>query len=156
MRKSMRRRLPAAAAGGLGVLLAGAFTAAHGQRAALHDIPWYMTHDAARAATLNLCRSDHSFARDVDCANAETAEDRLWSQRAARGPQPGGRQQPGRQTRTSPVDDILLSPTYWAENRLARIGTLAECRTALTRYPPDVCAAARQGEALDTAKQPRP
>ena len=155
MQGTMRPRL-SAVAGSLGVLLAGTFTAAHAQPASLHDIPWYMAHDAARAATLKLCRSDHRFARDVDCANAETAEDRLWSQRAAGGAQPGTRTQPGGRPRSSPLDDILLSPTYWAENRLARIGTLAECKTALTRYPPDVCAAARQGEGLDAARRNRP
>ena len=94
MQGTMRPRL-SAVMGGLGVLLAGAFNAAHGQPASLHDIPWYMAHDAARAATLKLCRNDHSFARNVDCAKAETAEDRLWSQRAAGGSQPQGRPQPG-------------------------------------------------------------
>ena len=149
MQRTMRSRL-SVVVGGLGVLLAGTFTAAHAQPASLHDIPWYMAHDAARAATLKLCRSDHRFARDVDCANAETAEDRLWSQRAAGGAQPGGRPRP------STLDDILLSPTYWAENGLSRVGVLASCKNPVTRYAPDVCAAARQGEALAAARRSRP
>ena len=151
----MRRRLPATLLGGFGLLLGGALAAAHGQARSLHDIPWYMANNAARAATIKLCRSDHRFARDVDCLNAETAEDRLWGQRAANGALPGQRLAQGRSP-SSMLDDVLLSPQYWADNRLARIGTLAECKTALTRYPPDVCAAARQGDALDAARRPRP
>ena len=155
MQETMRPRL-SAVVGGFGVLLAGAFTAAHAQPASLHDIPWYMAHDAARAATLKLCRSDHRFARDVDCANAETAEDRLWSQRAAGGAQPGGQAQPGGRPRLTIFDDTLLSPTYWADNRLARVGTLVGCNKPIPTNQPDVCAAARQGEALDAARRSRP
>ena len=155
MQENTRPRL-SAVLGGLGVLLAGTFTAAHAQPASLHDIPWYMAHDAARAATLKLCRSDHRFARDVDCANAETAEDRLWSQRAASGAQPGTRTQPGGRPRPTLFDDTVLSPTYWAENRLARIGKLAGCNKPVPTSLPDVCAAARQGEALDAARRSRP
>jgi len=146
--KNLRRRLAATLLGGFGLLLGGALATAHGQATSLHDIPWYMGHDAARLATLNLCRNDHRFARDADCLNAETAEDRLYGQRAAR----KGQLAQGR-SRSSVFDDDLLSPKYWADNRLARIGTLAECKTALTRYPPDVCAAARQGDALDAARR---
>lgn len=147
MRRTTRHSA-ATALGGLGFLLGGALAAAHGQPASQHDIPWYMANNAARAARINLCRSDHRFARDVDCLNAETAEDRLYAQRAAR-----AGQLPQRGSRSSAFDDDLVSPQYWADNRLARIGTLAECKTALTRYPPDVCAAARQGDALDTARR---
>jgi len=148
MQRNMRRRLAAPLLGGFGLLLGGALAIAHGQPKSLHDIPWYMANNAARAATINLCRSDHRFARDVDCLNAETAEDRLYGQRAAR----AGQVSPGR-SRSSVFDDDLLSPQYWADNRLARIGTLGECKTALTRFPPDVCAAARQGDALDAARR---
>ena len=155
MQGNTRPRL-SAVVGGLGILLAGTFTAAHAQPASLHDIPWYMAHDAARAATLKLCRSDHRFARNVDCANAETAEDRLWSQRAAGGAQPGRQAQPGGRPRLTLFDDTLLSPTYWAENRLARTGTLAACKNPAAGYAPDVCAAARQGEAIDAARRSRP
>ena len=148
MQGNTRPRL-SAVVGGLGVLLAGSFTAAHAQPASLHDIPWYMANDAARAATLKLCRNDHRFARDVDCANAETAEDRLWSQRAAK----GGQQSQGR-SRSSVFDDDLLSPQYWADNRLTRIGVLASCKNRVTIYQPDVCAAAQQGDTLDAARRP--
>ncbi len=146
------RRLPATLLGGFGLLLGGTLATVHGQPRSLHDIPWYMANNAARAATINLCRSDHRFARDVDCLNAETAEDRLWGQRAAKGALPGQKLAQGRSP-SSMLDDVLLSPQYWADNRLARIGTLAECKTALTRYPPDVCAAARQGDALDGTRR---
>lgn len=148
MEPNVRRRLTAAALGSFGLLLGGALAIAQGQPTSQHDIPWYMANNAARSARINLCRSDHRFARDVDCLNAETAEDRLYGQRAAR----AGQLSQGR-SRSSVFDDDLVSPQYWADNRLARIGTLAECKTALTRYPPDVCAAARQGDALDTARR---
>ena len=148
MATSPRRRLATGLLGGFGLLLGGALATAHGQATSLHDIPWYMANNGARAATLNLCRNDHRFARDTDCLNAETAEDRLFGQRAAR----NGQLAQGR-SRSSVFDDDLLSPRYWADNRLARIGTLAECKTALTRYPPDVCAAARQGDALDSGRR---
>lgn len=109
----------------------------------LHDIPWYVAHDRARVATLNLCRSDHRFSRDVDCANAETAATAEWANRTGRGT-------PARRgsSRVMTLDEMLTSPTYYVENRLARVGTLASCRSA--RPPPaDECAAARQGEAMD-------
>lgn len=137
--------------GGAGVLLGGV-VAAQGQTTSLHDIPWYMEHNAARSATLNLCRSDHRFSRDVDCANAETAEDRLWGQRAAQGALPGQRQtRPG----ASPFSD-LVSPSYWAANKLARLGALAGCNRPVPTVQPDVCAAARQGDAMAGAAGRRP
>jgi len=46
--------------GGAGILLGSALGGASASRGqavtSLHDIPWYMGHDAARSATLNLCR----------------------------------------------------------------------------------------------------
>lgn len=150
MQRNMRRRLAAPLLGGFGLLLGGALATAHGQPKSLHDIPWYMANNAARAATINLCRSDHRFARDVDCLNAETAEDRLWGQRAASGALPGQRQvQKG-----GGLFDDLISPQYWAANRLARIGVIAACKHPPSVYTPDVCAAAQQGDALDT-RRPR-
>ena len=141
----MPRRTSAALLGGLGLLLCGTLVPAHGQPRSLHDIPWYMANHAARAATINLCRSDHRFARDVDCLNAETAEDRLYGQRAAR----TGQLPPQGRSRRSAFDDDLLSPQYWANNRLTRMGVLASCRNPPTVYTPDVCAAAQRGDALD-------
>jgi len=135
----MRQHLVATALGAFGLLLAGSFAPVRAQ-SSLHDIPWYMTHDAARAATTKLCQSDHRFAHDVDCANAETAETRLWGQRSAKAAQ---------------FDD-QTSPQYWAANRLLRIGVLAACRHPPSVYMPDVCAAAQQGDSMDTAKRPRP
>ena len=146
--------LAAAALGGFGLLLGGAPATAHGQGTSLHDIPWYMANNAARAATIKLCRSDHRFARDTDCLNAETAEDRLWGQRAANGALPGQRLAQGR-SRSSVFDDDLLSPQFWANNRIVRQGTLAGCNRPVPTEQPDVCAAARQGDALDT-RRPRP
>ncbi len=148
------RRLPATLLGGFGLLLGGTLATAHGQPRSLHDIPWYMANNAARAATINLCRSDHRFAHDVDCLNAETAEDRLWGQRAATGALPGQKQAQGR-SRSSVFDDDLLSPQYWAKNRIVRLGTLAGCNKPVPTEQPDVCAAARQGDTLDT-RRPRP
>ena len=151
MHKNMRHCLAATLLGSFGLLLGGALATAHGQsRQPLHDIPWYMANPAARAATINLCRTDHRFARDVDCLNAETAEDRLYGQRAAR----AGQVSPGR-SRSSVFDDDLLSPQYWANNRLARQGTLVSCNRPVPIVQADVCAAARQGDALDT-RRPRP
>jgi len=142
--------------GGAGILLGSALgdaSATYGQATtSLHDISWYMSHDAARSATLNLCRNDHRFARDADCLNAETAEDRLWGQRAARGAAPGQRQvQKG-----GGLFDELTSPQYWANNRLLRSGTLAGCNKPVPTEQPDVCAAARQGDAMDAARRGRP
>jgi len=148
MQRNMRRRLAAPLLGGFGLLLGGALATAHGQPKSLHDIPWYMANNAARAATINLCRSDHRFARDVDCLNAETAEDRLYGQRAAR----AGQVSPGR-SRSSVFDDDLLSPQFWADNRLSRIGAIASCRNHPAFYGPAVCAAIQQGDALDTARK---
>ncbi len=154
MQRNMRRHLAARLLGGFGLLLGGALATAHGQPKSLHDIPWYMANNAARSATINLCRSDHRFARDVDCLNAETAEDRLWGQRAANGALPGQKQAQGR-ARSSVFDDDLLSPQYWANNRLVRQGTLVSCNRPVPIVQADVCAAARQGDALDT-RRPRP
>lgn len=135
-----RSILPALAVGlAVGV---GAHAPAHAQAQAAHDIPWYMANDRARAATLDLCRSDHSYDRDTDCANAETAENRLWAARAsaaARGAAPAGR---GR------VPDPLSSPMYWVENPLSRIGRLAACRNPVTSMTPEQCAAVRRGELM--------
>lgn len=141
--------------GGAGILLGsvlGGASASRGQATtSLHDIPWYMSHDAARSATLNLCRNDHRFARDADCLNAETAEDRLWGQRAAKGVGLGQKQA---QNRAGPFDD-LTSPQYWAANRAGRQGLLIGCNRPVPTVQADVCAAARQGDALD-ARRPRP
>ncbi len=154
MARNMRRLIGLLSSAGilLGSVLGGA-SASRGQATtSLHDIPWYMGHDAARSATLNLCRNDHRFARDADCLNAETAEDRLWGQRAAKGAAPGQRQA----QKGGGLFDDLISPQYWAANRLLRAGTLAGCNRPVPTVEPDVCAAARQGDALDATRRGRP
>jgi len=134
----MRRRLSATAWGAFGLLLAGSSAPVHGQ-SSLHDIPWYMAHDAARAATTKLCQSDHRFAHDVDCANAETAETKLWGQRSAKF-----------------AFSDMTDPHYWAaQPRLGRSGILAGCNRPVPTYTPEVCAAARQGDVL-AGSQARP
>lgn len=123
--------------------------AGHNARAAepprgrsLHDIPWYVAHPEERRVTLQLCRNDHALGRLPDCANAETAETRLWERRARQQSVTGGRSR-------SP-NETLQDPTYWAQNRLTRAGALAQCRTGnlglLTRAD---CLAAERGEATD-------
>ncbi len=146
------RRLAATAWGAFGLLLAGSSAPVRAQ-SSLHDIPWYMAHDAARAATTKLCQSDHRFAHDVDCANAETAETRLYAQRAA-GAAGSGQLSAGRSH--SSVFDEQVSPQYWAANRLTRIGVLAACKHPPSVYAPDVCAAAQQGDAMDPVRKSRP
>ena len=149
MAKIMRRRRTVAAWGAYVLVLAGGVAPALAQPTSLHDIPWYMAHDAARTATLNVCRSDHRFSHDVDCANAETATDRLWGQRAAGGAAPG--QAHG----SSSLFGDLVSPQYWADNRLNRIGVIASCKAHIAFYKPETCAAAQQGDALDNARRSR-
>lgn len=117
-----------------------------GQAQVVRDIPYFMRSPQERAATLKLCRDDHRYDRRPECANAATAEDRLWAmrQRAGTPEQPGGRAAPN-------LDTFQLSPTYWARTRLARRATLATCRLHPgMAYPAKVCAAAEQGELLDT------
>ncbi len=148
----IRRRVTAIAWGAFGLLLAGSSALVRAQ-SSLHDIPWYMANNAARAATINVCRSDHRFAHDVDCANAETAEDRLYARRAA-GAAGGGQLSAGRSR--SSVFDEQTSPQYWASNRLTRLGVLAACKHPPSVYAPDVCAAAQQGDAMDPVRKSRP
>ena len=140
----------AKAASSLLVLAALAISCSQAVAAELHDIPWYMYNSAVRAATIKLCRSDNRFAHDVDCLNAESAEDRLWAARpSAETPeQPGG---PRRKT----LADFILSPSYWAQNRTARLGVLTSCRSHPgLSYRPDVCAAAAEGNRLDPVVHP--
>ncbi len=138
MATNIRRRWMGAAWGAAVLLLAGSAAPVRAQ-SSLHDIPWYMAHDAARTATMKLCQSDHRFAHDVDCANAETAETRLWGQRSAK----------------SAFGD-LTSPQYWAANRLSRMGAMTSCRNHPAFYGADVCAAIQQGDALDASRRGRP
>ncbi len=121
--------------GSAGILVAGVLgstSASYGQATtSLHDIPWYEAHPAIRKATMKLCQSDHRFAHDVDCANAETADTKAW----------------GKQSRQFAFGD-LVSPEHWAANALGRKGILWGCDRPVPTYVPETCAAARQGDVL--------
>ncbi len=107
--------------------LAAAFAlplAAQAGPRALHDVPWYEAHNAARIATLKLCLRDEIYGRLPNCANAERAADGVMYGKD------GNR-------------DFLDYPEYWSQNRLARANALAQCKAGrglLVRY----CAAVRQ------------
>ena len=102
------------------------------------DIPWFEAHPRERLATLQSCRDDERLARGAICANAERAQDRVEARQSSR------------QTRTrapSTIDSVLTDPGYWASNRIARAGALAECTAGL--LPAAQCAAVRAGESMD-------
>lgn len=108
------------------------------------DIPWFQAHGPAREATLRVCRSDHRYDRSVECLNADTAGTLDWGRRsaqAARHGRSGGELFPQ-----------LSDPSYWAQNRLARVGVLAACGNPKTGYAPSTCAAARQGAAMEARR----
>ncbi|MGE3280021.1 MAG: EexN family lipoprotein [Alphaproteobacteria bacterium] len=46
-------------------------------------IPWFEAHPAERSAVLKRCRDDHRLGRSALCANAETAETRVYRRRLA-------------------------------------------------------------------------
>lgn len=103
------------------------------------DIPWFMGHQAAREATLKICRNDHRFARDVTCLNAETAADRAWATQRGQRPMP----------------TEFQTPSFYATNDLTRITTLALCRKHPgVMYSPRTCAAAEAGDRMASV-QPR-
>ncbi len=112
---------------------------------ALHDIPWYQAHGPAREATTRLCHSDHSYGHNVDCMNAETAGTLDWGRRSAN----AARQGTGTTRPDGEFFPYLRDPSYWAQNRLARVGVIAACNVPRTSYAPSTCAAARQGDAMD-------
>ena len=63
-------------------LAAGALAAP--ARAAEYDIPWFSANPAARQHWLRACTADHRLARDLRCANAQSAESLDYSRRLAR------------------------------------------------------------------------
>lgn len=146
----MARSILPALAVGL-VVSVGAQAPAQAQTQAAHDISWYMANDRARAATIAMCRSDHSYDRDADCANAETAENRLWAERASAA---AGGTVPPRGRLPDKPGDILRSTTYWLQNPLSRIGTLAACRNPVTNMTPEQCAAARRADVMARTSVP--
>ncbi len=137
------RRPVAALAGVLALLLGGTVAPVRAQgTTSLHDIPWYAAHPAERNAILKFCQSDHRFARNLDCLNAETGGTQAWGEESAR--------RAG--LRGGPFDD-LTNPQYWANNGLSRIAALASCAHPPTVYDRDTCAAARQGAAIAAARR---
>lgn len=86
---------------------------------ARRTIPWYMSHQSERAATIAACRDDATYARSPDCANAEMAETRLWAGRARNGAPAASRRQS--------LIEALNSPDLYS-NRMFRTATLANCR----------------------------
>lgn len=102
------------------------------------DVPWFEAHPRERLAALQSCRDDERLARGAICANAERAQDRVEARQNAR------------QMRTrapSTIDSVLTDPSYWASNRIARAGALAECSAGL--LPAAQCSAVRAGESMD-------
>ena len=99
---------------------------------ATHNIPWYAEHEAARNEMLRLCRSDYSYAKRNDCLNAEQGEAVAYHRKLQR-------QNIG--------NDPLNDPSYWAQNKIARISALAECKSGrLVVMTPSSCAAAKAAE----------
>lgn len=133
-------------------LLAACWTPALAQPVR-HDIPWFEARPAERAATLRACRNDERLARQATCANAEHAANRVGARERAR----AASVEEHRRSRT--IDDMLADPGYYAANRVARAGLLAECATGgvpggmkpLAQH----CAAARAGAALDPGARGR-
>jgi hypothetical protein len=80
------------------------------QPAALHDIPWYVGHSAARETTLTWCHQDSSRADSFDCQNAQAAAAGTMF----------------RDTGNRDPND-MMSPAYWSANPLARAGVLLAC-----------------------------
>lgn len=123
---------------------AACWTPARAQAPVLHDIPWYQTHGGERAVTLRLCRNDERLARLADCANAELAQNRVDSRDRANAAGLNGRR------RTPTIDEVLADPRYYAQNRIARAGVLAECASGGGMgHSARECAAARAGAAMD-------
>ena len=77
---------------------------------ALHDIPWYVAHTAAREATLSWCHQDSSRADSFDCQNAQAAAAGTMF----------------RDTGNRDPND-MMSPAYWTANPIARAGVLRGC-----------------------------
>ncbi len=138
---------------GLVVLASAAWGTSALAQPARHDIPWFEARPAERAATLRACRNDERLARQAVCANAEHAANRVGAQDRARAAGLSER----RRIRT--IDDVLADPSYYAANRVARAGLLAECATGgvpggmkpLAQH----CAAARAGAAMDQGSRAR-
>lgn len=138
---------------GLAVLASAACWTSALAQPAPHDIPWFEARPAERTATLRACRNDERLARQAVCANAEHAANRVGARERARTAGVEER----RRSRT--IDDVLADPSYYAANRVARAGLLAEC--AIGGAPGGMkplaqhCAAARAGAAMDQGARNR-
>lgn len=85
--------------------------AAIARQPALHDIPWYTSHDQVRQVTLRMCHQNATLQHaSDDCENAERAEATV----------------PFRGTARHPLN-YLYSPAYWSQNPLSRSGELVAC-----------------------------
>ena len=119
-------------------------------QSSLHPVPWYEQHDAARAATLRLCRDDAALARLPDCENAELAQNRVEARDRAAAPARGSART--RWTgRTQTIDEMLSDPAHY-DNAVTRAVALGNCAnpeklTPGMRPRPEHCAAARAAEA---------
>lgn len=78
-----------------------------------HSVPWFVQHTDARREALRLCRDDHRLitAKDTGpiCANAETAETRVYAS----------------QQKLALRD--LDTPQWWTSNPALRSAALAAC-----------------------------
>lgn len=129
--------------------------AAHTQPV-LHDIPWYVAHDAARAVTLRMCRDDARLARLPDCENAELAQNRVDARDRFGAPASGSART--RWTgRTQTIEEMLSDPAHY-DNAVTRAVTLGNCARPENLSPgmrprPEFCAAARAAEAAASARK---
>lgn len=131
-------------------VLAAAAPASRAQTGSLHPVPWYEQHDAARAATLRLCRDDAALARLPDCENAELAQNRVEA-RARSGPSPSGSARARWTGRTQTIDEMLSDPAHY-DNAVTRAVALNNCARPENLAPsvrprPEHCAAARAADA---------
>lgn len=123
---------------------ASCWTSAHAQAPVLRSVPWYEEHGGERVVTIRLCRNDERFARLAECANAELAQNRVDARTRANAAGLNGRR------RTPTIDEVMADPRYWAQNRVARAGVLAECASGGGMgHSARECAAARAGAAMD-------
>lgn len=113
-----------------------------------YDVPWFEARERERLAALRACRDDERLARSAVCDNAERAQDRVEARERA------ARSGLGRRAGPRRIEDFLTDPAYWADNRVARAGALADCAAGRV-FVPGQCAAVRAGEAMDRDPAPR-
>lgn len=121
----------------------GSWAPAYAQPAP-RSIPWYEAHGGERVVTIRVCRDDERLARLAECANAELAQNRVDARTRANAAGLNGRRH------VPTIDEVMADPRYFAQNRVARAGVLAECASGggMGHTAKD-CAAARAGAAMD-------